>query len=1136
MNDDKLKILLHKKRLRHTLFIAIALTFVLCIPNITMLVSAADIIVDDDGTGDYTTIQAAINAASPGDTIWIKDGSYNEQLVIDRTLNILADNGATPIIYATSYSPGIDVTASDVIFDGIKIYGNSAPGGGPTIRASAGSDNLKVRNCFFTAIPGEIGNTCLLITSGVSNVQFTANDARDYEYGIVLESGSSAIVPSNNHMETNHTFYQAAHVEGTTLYYGSIQDAIDTATEDGIVTVLPATYNENIVIDKPLTLNGNQRDAHPNSGRTGEESIIDGVTVSPIRIAADVSNVTINGFTLTIGAKDASSNQAGVIIGPNTSYIQVINNIIHNITDGGGPDTTSDEGYGVMVYGHIADMGQREIIISYNVIENVEEYGIAINDNTSSVIISHNKIINLIGSDHSADPIWDPSWPDLVCSAIHLGGQVGPISDIHIHSNILSTNNMGDGVSTSAGSGISFAGVTEWLPPNRVWQGFQDIFIANNGIFNNTMGLYALTGSSNGTIDVNGNNISDNTVFGLINTAVDASFNATENWWGSILGPYNATDNPDGLGDNVTGNITFWPWYERGTSAGGFSNPPEVIYSIGIPSSDNDGTVISDTTEIKLFASDNESGMHSLTYRTWDTVNRWSSWMNYTDSITLSGEGNHRVQYNATDNAGTSAGLNSWEIQDHRVDTISPDVSVHHPNGGEFIFGSLDIEWEASDKIRDQEQALFNGSMSITGDYPGHIQSFIPTENVIDSIQLLLTGDDAEVTVILFSDIDPVPAPLAQSTVRLQNIANPSSPAWVDFPFDSTIGLDTESTYYIGVTQQIYGNTGFQWYYFNASGGDDPYDYGNAYIKKTDSLENKVDWDWGFRTMYWNDDITINVEFSMTGSAPWSTIVENTANDGSYSWDTSPFPDGENYKVRVVARDELNNLGVDESDETFRVDNDGPAIYDITIMDTTVSSSEFVKNGDTVEITATVTGNPQEITADLTGFGLGSNVSYTSYTGGVAKWMLQTVSCIPANGPITITIRAEDTTGDTTSNYASIIADNTEPSIDIIKPGPGFYFMDGMRLLPFAYPFIIGQITISVEADDEHSGIEKVEYYLENDLEATVTEVPYNWLWDRAATGFFDLEIRAYDTVGHVAVDEINDLFIINLDIIGSGM
>jgi hypothetical protein len=600
---------------------------------------------------------------------------------------------------------------------------------------------------------------------------------------------------------------------------------------------------------------------------------------------------------------------------------------------------------------------------------------------------------------------------------------------------------------------------------------------------------------------------------------------ATNNWWGDISGPYHPTSNPSGAGENVSDNVTFWPWLEFDR----YSIQPSVKYEVGNPQAIG-GYIVSDTTEIKITAEDNESGMRSLTYRIWDSVNRWSEWRNYTGKFTLSGEGKHKVQYNATDNAGT----NTTGVETHHVDTRSPEVEVNYPNGGEFIHGALAIQWVANDKILDQEQTQWNDSVSLTEDYPGHIQSFIPIENKMNSVQLLIVGDDANVSVKIFSEIYPVPIPLASSSQHLQNIGNPNAPVWIDFPFDSDIDLNIDKTYYIGITQEIYGNTGFDWYLFNSTGGEDPYKYGHAWLKKTDELENKSEWDWGFRTMKWENDIDITVEYSMTGVSPWSTIAEDELNDGSYMWDTSPYPDGESYRVRIIAEDDIVNMGADTSDGKFTIDNTGPSISNIVITDISIGSTEFTKNDDTLEITATITGDPLSIEADLSRFGKGYAVSPTSYTGTTAKWMVDSIICSPSDGPVSVAITATDSTGDSSSNVGSIVADNIDPRLVITRPGNALYIMDSMGLLPFSYPFIIGQITMVAEAtDDDGSGIERVEFYLDDGLEANAIEVPYSWLWDEVAIGWFDLEVIAYDKVGHTAIDEITDLFIINLDIGG---
>ena len=1122
----------NRQMLRRTVLVSLFIALLLCIPNITIMVKAADIIVDDDGTGDYTTIQDAIDAASTGDTIWVKDGSYNEQLNVHTSVKIIADNGAEPIIYATSYTPGIDVTANNITIEGFKIYGNSNPGGGPTIRASSGADELVVKSNTFTEISGEIGNVALQILSTVHEVKFTSNTVMNYDTGVLLQDDSMVGISGNSFQNVNYSVYHAARISGTNIYYGSIQDAVDNADTGDAIYVKLGLYGENIVINRSMTLEGAKADVNPVGGRFGEESIIDGNILSAIRIVSGAADVTINGFTLTISNKDPSSNQAGVLIGSNTNNIVVKNNIIENITDGsGGPgsDTLGDETYGVMVYGHAGSDNQTNISILKNLIQNVEEYGIAINDNTSHVTISGNHITELIGSDHTGEGIpWDPSWPAIICAAIHLGGQVGPISDVNIGNNILKTNAIGDGTSSAAGGGISFAGIQEPLPPNRNWQGFEQVSITDNKIFNNTMGIIALAGMSNGSIDVHDNNISDNSLFGINNTVSNASFDATENWWGNITGPYNATDNFDGTGDNVTGNVTFWPWYEFD----GYSIPPFVDYDVEDPQV-NFGEIIRETTKIEINANDNESGMYSLTYRIWNTTHRWGPWMNYTGSFTLPGQGNHRVQHNATDNAGTSTYISDLVYEEHRVDDVSPVVQVLYPNGGEFEYGTIPIEWTASDRIFDQGQLQTNASIPLTEDYPGHIQSFIPTEDSIDSVQLLVSGDDANVSVKLFSEIYPIPTAMGQSVKRIQNIGTPT---WIDFPFSSSINLDTAKTYYIGVTQDIYGDAGMVWYYFNDSNITvDKYPYGHAWVKETDALVNESSMDFAFKTMYWKTDIDITVQYSMTGVSPWSTIAENEGNDGSYNWDTTSLPDGQDYKVRVVTEDEIVNMQYDISDDRFTIDNDGPSIYNIIITDTTIGNTEFTKNGDNLEITAIITGDPEEgsIKADLSGFGKGSAEEPDSFTGGTARWIVTDIVCMPPDGSVVLTINVTDATGDTAFNTGSIIADNSAPDLTITRPGPGLYIMDGMRLLPFSYPFIIGQITITADVTDEGSGVKEVEFYLEGDIESNASEVPYSWLWDRAATGFFDLEVKAYDIVGHTAIDEIKDLFIINFDIIG---
>jgi hypothetical protein len=1081
------------------------------------------IIVDDDGTGDYTSIQDAIDNAAPNDYIIVKAGTYGDQLTIDVPgLTISAASGEFPTIYVSSYNVGIDVTAADILLQGFEIFGNGSLVGGPypTIRASAGAIGLTVNQNRFKVFTGELGQIALLMTAGVTNGNFTNNVVSTYKKGVVLESNSEAIIIGNSFNSVEFNIYHAAYIIGTTHYLGSIQSSLDRATSNQTIKVLGGTFTENVVISKSITLNGLKSGVNPVAGRTGEETIVDGNTNHAITIATGVTNVKIDGFTITISNKQSAANGAGVIISMNAKKITIINNIIRNITDGSGADTLADETYGIMVYGRDPVGGQSKINITHNYIHDVEEYGIAINDKTSNVTIEGNHITNLIGSDHSDLP--DPSWPSYFCSGIHLGGQVGPIFNITIDDNSIITNNTGDGQTTVAGGGITFAGVADWLDPSRVWEGFQSIFILHNEIYNNTMGILSLAGYFNNSPEIHANNLSGNRVFGINNTITNISFIATNNWWGHISGPYHPTTNPSGTGVNVSDNVTFWPWYEFD----GYSIPPTVEYNVGLPNA-NGGMIIKDTTQIEIIAHDYESGLKSLTYRTWDASSRWSAWVNYTNKFTLSGDGPKMVQLNATDNAGTMV----LDTEVHIVDTTPPVVHVQYPNGGEFLRGDVPILWDAADKTPDQQQKNWNYNYALTSDFPGHLQSFQPTENNLNSVQLLLYGDNANVTVRVFSNITPVPIQIAQSTQHLQNIGNPSNPVWVDFPLNTVLDLDTDKTYYIGVTQEIYGNIGFKWYYYDSTGDVDAYDYGQAWLRAVDQLISHPEWDWCFKTMFWENNVGITIEYSPTGVAPFSTIDDSEVNDGSYTWDTSPYPDGNNYRIRVVAKDFIDNMGADISDNKFMIDNTGPSVSDIIITDTTIGRTDYTKNGDTVEITATIEGNPIMISADLSGLGKGTDVPPTSFTGTTARWEVTSILCSPPDGTVTVSVISQDSTGDISGNAGTIISDNTLPTIEIIRPRPGVYFMDSQRLLPFSYPLVIGQITLRAEAVDNSSGIKEVEFYIEDILRANVSAAPYEWLWDEASFGFFQVEVIAYDNVGHQSSYILRDLFIINFDI-----
>ena len=95
---------------------------------------------------------------------------------------------------------------------------------------------------------------------------------------------------------------------------------------------------------------------------------------------------------------------------------------------------------------------------------------------------------------------------------------------------------------------------------------------------------------------------------------------------------------------------------------------------------------------------------------------------------------------------------------------------------------------------------------------------------------------------------------------------------------------------------------------------------------------------------------------------------------------------------------------------------------------------------------------------------------------------------------------------------------NNAPKVKIIKPNKGLYIFD-KKILPkyFSLTKVIGSITIEVNATDEDSGIEKVEFYINNRYMGNDTTYPYTYFWKSKFLRFFHIvfiKVIAYDLDG----------------------
>jgi uncharacterized repeat protein (TIGR01451 family) len=101
------------------------------------------------------------------------------------------------------------------------------------------------------------------------------------------------------------------------------------------------------------------------------------------------------------------------------------------------------------------------------------------------------------------------------------------------------------------------------------------------------------------------------------------------------------------------------------------------------------------------------------------------------------------------------------------------------------------------------------------------------------------------------------------------------------------------------------------------------------------------------------------------------------------------------------------------------------------------------------------------------------------------------------------------------------IEDTIKPFVTITKPEKGIYISNTKIFSFFLFVIVFGDIDIEVEANDIETGIGKIEFYLNEDIESIDTTPPYNWILDKGLFGKYVIHVRAYDKVGNYAENKL---------------
>ena len=321
----------------------------------------------------YLTIQSAVNAASSGDTIHVCAGTYSEQVLITKSLNLSGDNGAliepvNVVANSTSFTSGqsiaaivlvqgtTDVTIQNVIVDG---SGNGISECSPDLigifyqNASGELNHVAVRDVELSpTLNGCQSGVGVFVQSGggVSSVVTIANSSiHDYQKnGITANEADTQVTISGNVVTglgtaagTAQNGIQIGFGATGTIHANTVANHVYAPCID--LTGCPATADDILVYQSDgVTVDHNTVGVSQtgiaivaNNAKVLDNTVFDSLIFDGVLLQGNGNSATGNHIT--------RSDQAAVVISGNSNTVQqeVINDAtIGILTIAGSTGTT----------------------------------------------------------------------------------------------------------------------------------------------------------------------------------------------------------------------------------------------------------------------------------------------------------------------------------------------------------------------------------------------------------------------------------------------------------------------------------------------------------------------------------------------------------------------------------------------------------------------------------------------------------------------------------------------------------------------------------------------------------------------------------------------------------------------------
>jgi len=549
--------------------------------------------VDNEGDGNYTKIQNAIDNSSDGDTILVYSGIFHENIIVDKELFIIGidheldigNDKGKPLIYGDNKDATIEVKADNCTIKGLNIKN-----GNIGIKIFIFSNNVIANNNITNN-----GLGILLAADSINN-NISNNYIANNKGGLVKKGGIILNYVSDNIVYKN-IFLNNAMNRGVFVDHGYRNQIIDNIfLENDIICVFSGfdhkiinnSINSNIeVLSNNITLQNNKikhgvylrfkvQNEHIITNNSAQGKPIcfykdqkdifvpddvaqvimlncSNCSISNIKITNIIEAVNIkNSKNILISKNDISYCYNNGIFIENSNQVNISKNKISYCYN-----PYYDLGYGI----NIVHSNNNEI--SNNNISNIRNNGIHLSNSGNNTIFN-NRIWQNEGGIFLAASDTNSIYDNTILENFGYGIQLWTYSTKNniFQNNIkdnkngiiftgVNNNNINNNiVETNSYSGIL---ISSWdMPPSKSYNNI----ITKNIILENWIGVYIIDDENS---IIRWNIIESNNNFGLL--TVDSIVNARFNWWGSILGP--SRTKLSLLGDRIdfqNGRIKVFPW------------------------------------------------------------------------------------------------------------------------------------------------------------------------------------------------------------------------------------------------------------------------------------------------------------------------------------------------------------------------------------------------------------------------------------------------------------------------------------------------------------------------------------------------------------------------------------------------